>query len=46
MAFSEELAADIESKIVTQPTSAGKLFNSALQEAAAIVRKSIDHEGA
>jgi hypothetical protein len=41
MAFSEELAAEIELKIVQEPTFAGKQYNNALIEAAAIIRKAL-----
>jgi hypothetical protein len=39
MSFTEELAAEIESRIVENPTFLGKQFNSALKEAAAIARR-------
>ncbi|SDR59210.1 hypothetical protein SAMN05444161_6790 [Rhizobiales bacterium GAS191] len=36
--FSEELAADIEGKLVEEPTFVGVQYNKALKEAAAIAR--------
>jgi hypothetical protein len=41
-AFSEELAGEIESHIVEEPTEVGKQYNNALREAAEIVRKAAD----
>jgi len=38
-AFSEELAAEIEGRVIEDPTFVGRQYNAALQEAAAIVRR-------
>ena len=39
--FSEELAQQIEGKLVGEPTFIGQHYNKALKEAAAIIRKAI-----
>jgi hypothetical protein len=41
VSFTEELAAEIESRTVENPTFLGKQFNSALEEAVAIVRRAM-----
>jgi hypothetical protein len=41
LAFSEELVAEIEAKIVPEPTFAGAQYNNALHETAAIIRRAL-----
>jgi hypothetical protein len=45
ISFTEELANEIEGRIVEEPTYVGIHFNNALKEAAAIVRAAIDPRG-
>jgi hypothetical protein len=42
--FSEELAQQIEGKLVGEPTFIGRHYNEALKEAAAIIRKAIGRQ--
>jgi hypothetical protein len=39
--FSEELALEIESRLVEEPTFVGQHYNNALRQAAAIIRRAI-----
>jgi hypothetical protein len=45
VAFTEILAAEIESRLLDEPTFLGEQYNKALAEAAHIVRKSIEQAG-
>jgi hypothetical protein len=45
ISFTEELAKEIEGRIVEEPTYVGIHFNNALKEAAAIVRAAINPRG-